>query len=94
MSCQRPVCIGILNQIATKQFYLDDFISVCDWVSVYYLWRPNLIDEGDNHLLELATASHARYIITGNTKDFEHGNLLFPDITIATPKEFLDQWRN
>ncbi len=72
----------------------DDFISICDWVSVYYLWRPNLKDESDNHLLELATASHARYIITGNIKDFKNGNLLFPEITLVTPKEFLDQWEN
>ena len=84
---------SVLNKNERLELF-DDFISVCDWVSVYYLWRPNLNDEGDNHLLELATASHARYIITGNTEDFKHGNLLFPDITITTPKEFLDQWRN
>ena len=84
---------AVLNKSERYELF-DDFISVCDWVSVYYLWRPNLSDEGDNHLLELATASHAKYIITGNTKDFKNGNLLFPDLTIATPREFLDQWRN
>lgn len=26
------------------------------WVTVYYGWRPNLPDEGDNHLIELALA--------------------------------------
>ncbi len=72
----------------------DAFISVCDWVSVYYLWRPNLRDEGDNHLLELATASQAKYIVTGNIKDFQNGSLLFPDIKIVTPREFIEQWRN
>jgi putative PIN family toxin of toxin-antitoxin system len=82
-----------LNRTERYELF-DDFISLCDWVSVYYLWRPNLSDEGDNHLLELATASHAKYIITVNTKDFKNGNLLFPDITIATPRDFLDQWRN
>ncbi len=82
-----------LNKAERYELF-DDFLSVCEWVTVYYLWRPNLNDEGDNHLLELATASNARYIITGNTKDFKHGNLLFPDITIATPREFIDQRRN
>ena len=72
----------------------DAFINTCDWVSVYYLWRPNLKDEGDNHLLELATASQAKYIVTGNIKDFQNGNLLFPDIKIVTPREFIEQWRN
>ncbi len=79
-----------LNKIERYQLF-DDFISICEWISVYYLWRPNLMDEGDNHLLELAAASQAQYIITGNTKDFKKGNLLFPDITIATPREFVTQ---
>ena len=29
------------------------------WVTVYYGWRPNLPDEGDNHLIELALAGGA-----------------------------------
>jgi putative PIN family toxin of toxin-antitoxin system len=82
-----------LNKVERYELF-DDFISLCEWISVYYLWRPNLRDEGDNHLLELATASQAKYIITGNTKDFEEGDLLFPDITIVTPREFIEQWRN
>lgn len=35
---------------------LESFLSVCEWVKVYYLWRPNLPDEADNHLIELALA--------------------------------------
>jgi len=30
------------------------------WVTVYYGWRPNLPDEGDNHLIELALAGAAQ----------------------------------
>ena len=30
------------------------------WVQVYYGWRPNLRDEGDNHLIELAVAAMPR----------------------------------
>jgi hypothetical protein len=26
-------------------------------IEVYYRWRPNLPDEGDNHVLELAVAA-------------------------------------
>jgi putative PIN family toxin of toxin-antitoxin system len=29
---------------------LAAFYHVCRWVPIYYLWRPNLIDEGDNFL--------------------------------------------
>ena len=82
-----------LNKDERNELF-DAFINTCDWVSVYYLWRPNLKDESDNHLLELATASQAKYIVTGNIKDFQNGNLLFPDIKIVTPREFIDQWRN
>ena len=39
---------------------LDAFSSVCVWVPVYYLWRPNLPDEGDNHVVELAVAARPR----------------------------------
>jgi hypothetical protein len=35
------------------------FLSVCHWCEIYYLWRPNLADEADNHVLELAVAAAA-----------------------------------
>ena len=38
---------------------LAALISRCTWVRVYYLWRPNLPDEADNHLVELAVAGNA-----------------------------------
>ncbi|MBE9196973.1 putative toxin-antitoxin system toxin component, PIN family [Synechocystis sp. LEGE 06083] len=30
---------------------LEALMSVCEWINIYYLWRPNLRDEGDNHLI-------------------------------------------
>jgi predicted nucleic acid-binding protein len=68
---------------------LESFLSVCDWVKVYYLWRPNLPDEGDNHLIELAVAGAAEAIITNNLRDLNGGELLFPGIKILTPKQFI-----
>jgi putative PIN family toxin of toxin-antitoxin system len=65
------------------------FFAVCRWVSVHYLWRPNLPDEGDNHLLELAVAGGADAIVTQNVRDFRLGQLQFPEIQILTPSEFL-----
>ncbi len=32
---------------------LNGFLSVSSWVYIYYSWRPNLRDEGDNHIIEL-----------------------------------------
>jgi len=65
------------------------FLSVCEWVRVYYLWRPNLPDEGDNHLVELAVAGGAEAIVTHNTSDLKSGELRFPGLRVVTPVEFL-----
>jgi len=73
-----------------RQRLLAAFLSVCEWVKVYYLWRPNLPDEGDNHLVELAIAGGADAIVTNNTRDFRRGELRFPDLRILTPSEFLE----
>jgi putative PIN family toxin of toxin-antitoxin system len=65
------------------------FLSVCEWVRIYYSWRPNLRDEGDNHLLELAVAGHASTIVTNNISDFQASDLRFENIGIVTPAAFL-----
>ena len=40
---------------------LDIFLARCQWTRVYYAWRPNLPDEADNHLVELAVAGGADF---------------------------------
>jgi len=75
--------------VQERQAMLNAFLSRCDWVSVYYLWRPNLKDEADNHVLELAIAGGATHIVTGNAKDFKGAALRFPQIEIVTPSQFL-----
>jgi len=68
---------------------LDAFLSCCEWIKIYYKWRPNLRDEGDNHLIELAVAGRADYIITKNIKDLTSGELRFNQIKIVTPSNFM-----
>jgi hypothetical protein len=65
------------------------FANVCEWISVHYLWRPNLPDEGDNHVFELAIAGGARAIVTQNIRDFKRAELRFPEVEVLTPSEFL-----
>ena len=72
-----------------KTNFLAAFMSVCQWVKVYYLWRPNLLDEADNHLIELAVASNAEIIVTRNLNDLTRSQLLFPKISILKPEEVL-----
>lgn len=68
---------------------LEAFLSVCEWVKVYYLWRPNLPDEADNHLIELALAAGASTIVTHNLRDVSRGELTFASLNILTPAKFL-----
>ena len=68
---------------------LNALYSVCQWVPIYYLWRPNLKDEDDNFLVELAVAGNGKYIVTNNTKDLRSAELSFKGLMIVTPEEFL-----
>lgn len=72
---------------------LDAFLSVSDWVPVTFLWRPNLADEGDNHLVELAVAGGADSIVTNDVRDLRSGELKFDRLKIETPAAFLKRWR-
>ena len=70
---------------------LDAFASVCTWTTVYYRWRPNLLDEADDHLLELAVAAGAETIVTKNVRDLRSGDLRFPQIQILKPEQILKE---
>jgi putative PIN family toxin of toxin-antitoxin system len=76
-----------------REALVEAFLSVCEWVPVFFLWRPNLPDEGDNHLIELAVAGAAAAVVTQNVRDLRGGQLRFPQLGIETPAEFLKRWR-
>ena len=63
------------------------FLSVCEWVQVYFGWRPNLPDEADNHIVELAVAGAASMIVRNNARDFRPagGSLLGAVTPVTTP---------
>lgn len=63
------------------------------WVTVYYGWRPNLPDEADNHLIELALAGNAEAIVTHNVRDIRGGELHLGSLRILTPAQCLEEWR-
>jgi predicted nucleic acid-binding protein len=68
---------------------LDGFLSVSKWVTIYYSWRPNLRDEGDNHVIELAVAGNAPIIATNNIRDFRGSELTFPQLQILNPHQLI-----
>jgi putative PIN family toxin of toxin-antitoxin system len=74
-----------------RQTLFEAVLHVGLWTNIHFLWRPNLPDENDNHVLELGIASGARAIVTHNVKDFNRSELLFPNLTIATPSNWLER---
>jgi putative PIN family toxin of toxin-antitoxin system len=74
---------------AERNELLDIFLSHCRWTRIYYGWRPNLRDEGDNHLVELAVAGGAEYIVTYNIRHLKSMELKFVGLALATPAQLL-----
>jgi len=76
-----------------RQQVLAALARVGRWVNIYYGWRPNLPDESDNHLIELAMAGGAAAIITHNVRDIRRGELLLNRLRVLTPAEYLEEMR-
>lgn len=72
----------------------EAFLGVCSWIRVSYLWRPNLRDEADNHLIELAVAGNANWVVTRNVRDIAHGEIIFPNLKVGSAGSFLEDWRS
>jgi predicted nucleic acid-binding protein len=49
---------------------LDYHCAVGRHHEIYFLWRPQLKDPGDDMLLELAVKAGCQYIVTHNGRDF------------------------
>lgn len=69
----------------------DAFLNCATMTELYFAWRPNLIDEADNLVMELAAAVSPCTIITNNLKDFRYPELKFPSVVVASPAQWLNQ---
>lgn len=74
---------------------VDDVLdNLCDRGShhrVYFLWRPQLSDPKDDHILELAVASGTATIVTHNTRHF--AGLSSFAVKAVPPKQLLEEIR-
>lgn len=87
-----------LEKFGMSQADVEQFLTFITFIGkpqdIYFKWRPNLRDENDNLFIELAVASQSKWLITNNKRDFLIGNELnFDEITIATPKQFVTEWK-
>ena len=83
---RRPVW-GDATTVDERRLVLAALASKARWVTVYYGWRPNLPDEGDNHLIELALAGGANAIVTHNLRDLRGGQLRLGSLRVLTPAQ-------
>lgn len=70
---------------------LDIFLATCQWSRVYFGWRPNLPDEADNHLIELAVAGSAQFVVTRNLRHVANMELKFPGLQIVNPATMMKE---
>ena len=68
----------------------NGFLNQGKWIEVFYAWRPNLPDEADNHLIELAMAAQADAIVTRDVRDLSRGELKFPSLRVLKPEQCLE----
>ena len=73
-----------------RETVLAALAASADWVHISYGWRPNLPDEGDNHLVELGVAGVAQAIVSWNTRDLAGGELGWPNLAVRTPRDVLE----
>lgn len=78
---------------ADREALLDAFLGACQWIEIAFLWRPNLPDEADNHLIELAVAGNASAVVTHNARDLAAGDLAFDSFRIVAPGDLLKEER-
>lgn len=78
-----------------REAVFNGYLAICRWTRIYYRWRPNLRDEADNHVIELAVAGGAQTIVTKNVRDFRGADLHFPALRVLKPEALLqemDSW--
>ena len=90
----RPACLADTSvTLADAEILLAHLQALADEIEVRYLWRPNLRDEGDNFIVEIAMAAWPCTIVTHNMADFARAELRFPQIAICTPGQLMQSFR-
>jgi predicted nucleic acid-binding protein len=77
---------------AELKVFLDAIVDLMEPVSVWFLWRPQLRDPGDELVLEAAVNGRADVIATFNRRDFRPGAERF-GVDVLLPSEALGRLR-
>jgi putative PIN family toxin of toxin-antitoxin system len=71
---------------------VDYVCSVAVRQEIFFLWRPQLRDSGDDLVLEIAVASNCDAIVTHNVRDFAGAERF--GIRVVDPRTFLVDLRS
>jgi putative PIN family toxin of toxin-antitoxin system len=71
--------------------FLAALVTVAQEVEVRFLWRPNLPDEADNFIYEVAFAASPAAIVTHNVRDFRKPEIAWPGVLVKTPQQVLTE---
>ena len=81
-----------------REMILATFVAKCAYVESKFRWRPNLQDEADNFVFELAVAAIPSTIVTQDKAVLQGGELKFLDgVATVRPEEILHEqglWRD
>ena len=88
----RPEQLAVLGLTERRVAeFLDHLAGIIEPVSLSYLWRPQLVDVGDEMVLETAINGRADTIVTFNIRHF--GPALRFGISLLRPEEALRSLR-
>ncbi len=68
---------------------LNSICKMSEQRQIHFLWRPQLSDPKDDHILELAVACNSADIVTYNVKDFARSSKF--GVRIIKPKQLLEE---
>lgn len=71
--------------LAALEYFADE-------VPIYFMIRPNLRDENDNHVFECCVNYGADILVTHNLKDFRNADLQPYNLRVLTPGNFLKEY--
>ena len=83
---REAVVLGLSEQQTDEA--LDELSLRGEPRPVFFLWRPQLSDPKDDHVLELAVAADSPTIVTHNLRHFRKAEPF--GVPVMTPKRFLE----
>lgn len=91
--CCRPEHVLASGLSAQEvEIFLDAVVALVEPVNVWFLWRPQLHDAGDELVLEAVVNARADALVTFNRRDFQQGAARF-GFEILLPSEAIRRIR-